>query len=202
MIYMRSITFMACAAALLAGAQTLSAQTPRLAVEVRGSAAVPSGAWNEEDLFGTGLGGGATVTAMFSERQGIYAGWEMVRFPVDTEEAEEVDADGTDAGFRAGLASFLPISALPGVSIFAEVGLIYNTFEFSATDGGTSAEIESDASLGYETGVGVAVRVAPRVDVIPVIRYRQHEAEFEIDGFEDSETIKYFSYGVGLRLSL
>lgn len=197
---MRSITFMACSAALLAGAQTLSAQAPRLAVEVRGTVAVPSGEWNEGNLFDTGFGGGATVTAMFSERQGVYAGWEMVRFPV--EEAEEVDADGTDAGFRAGVASFLPISALPGVSVFAEGGLIYNTFEFSASDGGTSAEIESDASLGYEAGVGLAVRVAPRVDVIPVVRYRQHEAEFELEGSENSETIKYFSYGVALRLRI
>lgn len=197
---MRSITFMACAAALLAGAQTVSAQAPALAVEVRGTAAVPTGEWNDEDLFDTGLGGGVTVTAMFSERGGVYAGWEMVRFPVNVEGAEEVDADGTDAGFRAGLASFLPISALPGVAIFAELGLIYNTFEISASEGGTSSEVESDASLGYETGVGIAVRVAPRLDVTPVVRYRQYELEF--DGFEDSGTAKYFSWGVGLRLRI
>ncbi|HYW11695.1 MAG TPA: outer membrane beta-barrel protein [Longimicrobium sp.] len=197
---MRAITFMACAAALLAGAQTVSAQVPRLALEVRGTAAVPTGQWNDEDLLDTGFGGGATVTAMFSERQGVYAGWERIRFPVNGDEAEDEDAAGTDSGFRAGLASFLPISALPNVAIFAELGLVYNTFELSSSDGGTPVELESDASLGYETGVGLAVRAAPRLDVTPIVRYRQYKPEF--DGFEDSETVKYFSWGVGLRLRI
>jgi hypothetical protein len=198
---MRSLMILAGAAALLAGAQPASAQTIPVAVEVRGAYAIPSGDWNEDGLFENGFGAGATVTAMVAPHRGIYVGWDMFRFPVDEEElGVDADADGTDAGFRAGLASFIAIPWVPGTQLFSELGLVYNTFEISASDGGSSAGVESEWGLGYEATVGFTIQAAPRLDVVPNVRYRQHQVEFEdVDG---SDTVQYFAFGVGLRLRL
>jgi opacity protein-like surface antigen len=198
---MRSMMILVGAAALLAGAQTVSAQTPAMALEVRGTFDIPSGDWNDEELFDNGFGGGATLSVMVSPQMGIYGGWELVRFPLDEDElGVDADADGTDAGFRAGLVSFVPIASMPSVTPFTELGVIYNTFEISASDGDNSAGIESEWGLGYEAGVGVAIQAAPRLDVTPIIRYRAHDVEFE--DFEGGDTVQYFSFGVGLRLRL
>jgi opacity protein-like surface antigen len=198
---MRSMMILAGAAALLAGAQTLSAQTPPVALEVRGTFDIPTGDWNDDELFDNGFGGGATLTVMVGPRMGIYGGWELVRFSLDEEAlGVDADADGTDSGFRAGLASFVPIASMPSVTPFTELGLLYNTFEISASEGDSSAGIESEWGLGYEAGVGVAIQAAPQVDVTPIIRYRAHDVEFE--DFEGSDTVQYFSFGVGVRLRL
>jgi opacity protein-like surface antigen len=198
---MRSMMILAGAAALLASAQTVSAQTPAMALEVRGTFDIPSGDWNDEELFDNGFGGGATLTVMVGPQMGIYGGWELVRFPLDEDElGVDADADGTDAGFRAGLASFVPIASMPSVTPFTELGVIYNTFEISASDGDNSAGIESEWGLGYEAGVGVAIQAAPRLDVTPIIRYRAHDVEFE--DFEGGDTVQYFSFGVGVRVRL
>lgn len=199
---MRSIGALAVAAVLLATVQDAAAQTPRLAVEVRGSYAIPSGDWNEDELFESGFGAGATVTAMFAPRMGVYAGWERFQFAIDEEQlgVDGAEGDGIDQGFRAGLASFLPIGADSSLAITAELGAIYNTFEISASDGNNSAGIESDASVGFEAGVGLAVPIATRLQVTPSVRVRWHDVEF--DDFEGSDTVQYFALGVGLRLQL
>ena len=197
---MRSIMVLAGAAAMLAGT-TVSAQTPAISIEVRGGYTIPMGDWNDDELFENGFGAGVTVTAMVAPRMGVYAGWEMFRFPVDEDElGVDADADGTDAGFRAGLASFIPIPSSPAVTPFTELGLVYNTFEISASNGNNSAGIESEWGLGYEAGVGAIIQVAPQVDVVPTIRFRQHKVEFE--DVEGSDDVQYFAFGVGLRLRM
>jgi opacity protein-like surface antigen len=197
---MRPITLLAAAAALFATVQTASAQTPTLALDVRAGYAIPTGDWNEDDVFENALGFGANVTAMFTPQLGAYAGWETFSFPVEEDE-EGVEADATDAGFRAGLSVSMPLSQSNSLTPFAEVGVLYNTLEISASGDGASIDIESEASLGFEAGVGVAAALGERISVIPMIRYRQHEVEFE-DFEGDSETVSYLVVGVGLRLSL
>jgi hypothetical protein len=197
---MRRIPLLAAAAAVLATVQTAPAQTPVI-VEARGGYTFPTnGDWNESGYYQNGRGAGLTVTAMVTSQSGVYAGWERFRFPAD-QELPGVDARSysTDAGFRAGLASFIPLAAIPAVTPFTELGLVYNTFEISLTDADTVIMIEADPSLGYEAGVGATIRVMPRLEVAPTFRYRQHKVEFE-DG--RSETVGYFALAVGLRLRL
>lgn len=199
---MRSIILLAGTAALLAGAQTVSAQRPPVAVEVRGAFALPSGGWNRDEVFENGRGVGATLTFMVAPRMGVYAGWERVQFPAD-EELLVVGgrADVTDAGFRAGLASFVPIAALPAATPFTELGVIYNTFTLSSSDGSNSNEVEAERALGYEAGVGVVIHVAPPLAVTPILRYREYELEFG-DSARGADKMQYFSLGVGLRLRM
>jgi opacity protein-like surface antigen len=201
---MRPITLLAAAAALFATAQTASAQTPKLALDVRAGYAVPTGDWNEDEngdnVVENGLGFGANVTAMFTPQLGVYAGWETFTFDVEEDEPG-VEADATDAGFRAGVTLAMPLPQSPTIAPFAEIGVLYNTFEIGASGDGASIEIESEASVGFEAGVGVAAALGQRLSVVPMVRYRQHEVEFE-DFEGDSETVSYFVVGVGLRLSM
>jgi opacity protein-like surface antigen len=197
---MRRIPLLAAAAALISTTQTVAAQTPVI-VEARGGYTFPtSGDWNESGYYQNGSGAGLTVTAMVRSQSGVYVGWESFRFPAD-QELPGVDerSYSTDAGFRAGLASFIPLAAIPAVTPFTELGLVYNTFEISLTDADTVITIETDPSLGYEAGVGAAIRVMSRLEVAPTFRYRQHKVEFE-DG--RSETVGYFALGLGLRMRL
>lgn len=197
---MRRIPLLAAAAALISTAQTVAAQTPVI-VEARGGYTFPiNGDWNESGYYQNGSGAGLTVTGMVTPQSGVYVGWEWFRFPAD-QELPGVDerSYSTDAGFRAGLASFVPLAALPAVTPFTELGLVYNTFEISVTDADAVRKIEADPSLGYEAGVGATIRVMPRLEVAPTFRYRRHKAEFE-DG--TSDTVEYFALGVGLRMRL
>lgn len=198
---MRRITVLAAAAALLGTVQSVSAQTPQFALEVRGGYAIPTGDWNEDDIFENGFGFGGSVMAMVMPQLGVYAGWESFTFSVDEDE-EGVEADATDAGFRAGVTLNVPLAASPNIAPFLELGALYNTLEISASGDGASVEIESDGSFGFEAGLGVDVALGERLSVVPMVRYRQHSVEFEDLDSEDSEDISYVVVGVGLRLRL
>lgn len=198
---MRSTRVLIITAALLGGAQALPAQAPSLVLEARGGYAIPSGEWNEDDVLENGFGLGATVMAMVTPQMGVYAGYEAFRFQVDDEElGTDADAHATDAGFRAGISVSTPVPRYRAVTPFIEVGVLYNTLDIEASGDGTSVSIESEESLGFEAGVGFASALNERVSIVPMIRYRQHEVEFE--SFEGSESVQYIVVGVGLRLRL
>ena len=197
---MRSIKVLTVAAALLGTAQVASAQTPSFALDVRGGYAIPTGDWNEDDTFKNGLGFGANVIAMVTPQVGVYAGWETFSFDVDEDEPG-VEADATDAGFRAGVTLSVPMAQYPAVTPVLEAGVLYNTLEIGASGEGASIDFESEEALGFEAGAGVEVGVANRVSVIPMVRYRQHEVKFP-DISDESETVSYIVVGVALRLRL
>lgn len=197
---MRSIKVLAVAAALLGTVQAAPAQTPSFALDVRGGYAIPTGDWNEDDTFDNGLGFGANVIAMVTPQIGVYAGWETFSFDVEEDEPG-VEADATDAGFRAGVTLSVPMARYPTITPVLEAGVLYNTLEISASGGGASIDFESEESLGFEAGLGVSFNVADRVSVVPMVRYRQHEVEFP-DISDESETVSYVVVGVALRLRL
>lgn len=197
---MRSIKVLTVAAALLGTVQAASAQTPTFALDVRGGYAIPTGDWNEDDTFENGLGFGANVIAMVMPQVGVYAGWETFTFGVEEDEPG-VEADATDAGFRAGVLLSIPMAQYPTVTPELEVGVLYNSFTISASGEGASIDVESDDALGFEVGAGISFNVADRVSVVPMVRYRQHEVTFE-DISDESETLSYAVVGVALRLRL
>jgi opacity protein-like surface antigen len=201
---MRSIKVLGIAAALAATVQAAEAQAPQLVLEARGGFAIPTGEWDEEDVLDNGFGFGGNVKAMVTPMVGVYAGWETYTFGVDVEDEGDVEADATDAGFRAGVALSIPMPAYPTVTPFVEAGAIYNKLEIGASDEGTSVEVESDAGVGFEGGIGVSVALGPNLSVTPSVRYRQHDATFE--DFEDfgdaTTTVAYIVFGVGLALRL
>lgn len=199
---MRRIDLLLAAGALLVTVHPAAAQfaqRPQFALEVRGGYAIPTGDWNEDDTFDNGLGFGANVIAMVTPQIGVYAGWETFQFAAEVDE-EGVEADATDAGFRAGVTLSASVPQYRNVTPFIEAGVLYNTLEIEASGDGASISIESEESLGFEAGVGVAADVAPRVSIVPMLRFRQHDVEFE--DFEGSDTVQYVVIGVGLRLRI
>ena len=197
---MRSIKVLAVAAALLGTTQAASAQTPSFALDVRGGYAIPTGEWNEEDTFKNGFGFGANVIAMVTPQIGVYAGWETFSFDVEEDEPG-VEADATDAGFRAGVTLSVPMAQYPTITPVLEAGVLYNSLTIGASGEGASIDIESDDALGFEAGAGVSFNVAERVSVVPMVRYRQHEVTFP-DISDQSETVSYVVVGVALRVRL
>ena len=194
----RVILLLGAATALLTGSQAASAQMPPLMIEVHGGYTIEStGNWNELATYKNGSGAGATVTAMVAPQIGVYLGWDRYRFRTDEEQPGVApDAFITHAGYRAGLTVFIPIRAVPAVTPVLEAGSIYNTVAVSLGDG---RRAETRRSGGREAGVGVMVRVTPRLNVAPTFRIREHKVEFE-DG--SSQTMGYFALGVGLRVRL
>jgi opacity protein-like surface antigen len=201
---MRSIKVFAIAAAVLAAAQAAEAQTPQFVLEARGGFALPTGEWNDDDILENGFGFGGNVKAMVTPMVGVYAGWETYSFGIEGDDEEDVDADATDAGFRAGLALTLPMASLPSITPFVEAGAIYNTLEIGASDEGTSVEIESDAGIGFEAGIGLSAALGPNLSVTPSVRYRSHDASFDefADFDDDSVTVSYIVFGIGLAFRL
>jgi opacity protein-like surface antigen len=200
-VLMRSVKYLLCTAAVAVSAQAASAQTPAIALEVRGGVGLPTGDWNENDELDTGYGFGGNVRAMVTPTIGVYAGWEMYTFSAEfTEDQQEVDTDVEDSGFRGGVSLSFPMAA-GSVSPFVEVGAIYNTTSIELSDGSASLEVESDRSLGFEAGLGVAVPLGQRLSVTPVIRYRSHDLSYDEVELDDTSA-SYFSFDLGLRLQL
>jgi opacity protein-like surface antigen len=195
---MRSIKLVLCAAALLGSVQVAEGQN--LSIEARGGAAIPTGEWNEDDEVETGFGFGGNVRVNITPMVAIYGGWEMYQFAVDTEGLGDVDADLTDKGFRAGAELTIPMPAYPSLMPFVELGATYNTTSLELSDDDASLEVESDATLGGEAGVGVAFALSPNLSVTPAVRFRTHDADFD-DG-QEALTVSYFVFDIGLRLRL
>jgi opacity protein-like surface antigen len=96
----------------------------------------------------------------------------------------------------------MPLSQSNGLTPFVELGVLYNTLEIGASGDGTSIEIESDASIGFEGGAGVDAALNEKVSIVPMLRYRQHEVEFEEFADGESETVQYIAISLGVRLRL
>jgi|GEM_PF-3114649 len=200
---MRPIQLLAIAAALLSTVPAVEAQDTRVVLEARAGFAVPTGEWNEEDILDNGFGFGGSVKGMVTSAVGVYVGWETYTYRIERADLGDVKANATDAGFRAGVALHVPIPRYPALTPYVEAGGIYNRVFIGASNPVASLEIESDASLGFEAGIGVSVALSPYVSLMPSLRYRQHKADFE--GFPELEaiigrdpTVSYIVYGVGL----
>lgn len=194
----RLITAGLVAAALGVGGTAAEAQgILPIAVEVRGGYAIPTGDLGDSDVD-DGLGFGVNAQIAFMPMLAAYVGWERYSFGIDTE-TDSVDADITDSGFRFGLQATLPFTPFIGVNPFVFAGGIYNSAEMSASGGGVSVSGDSDSSLGYEFGGGLAIPLGPRLQFTPAVRYRSHSVEF---GDADAGDMSYLTAEVGLRLGL
>lgn len=169
-----------------------------IAVEVRGGYAIPTGDLGDSDVD-DGLGFGVNAQPAVMPMLSVYGGWERYSFSAETG-FEEVDVDVVDSGFRLGVQAGLPFTPFIGVSPFVFAGGIYNSTSLEGSAGGVSTESESDRSIGYELGGGLAIPLGPALKLTPAIRYRSHSPE--IEEFETDSNMSYFTAELGLRLGL
>ncbi|HEX9936355.1 MAG TPA: outer membrane beta-barrel protein [Longimicrobium sp.] len=184
-------------------ATTASAQsTLPITIEVRGGAAIPTGDFDEGVSTGWGLG--ATVRYAVAPSVDLYAGFDHFEFGTDEElDDEEIEFGIADNGLRAG--ARFSFSTLGSVQPWLEGGLLVNRSTVSIGDGTTTIDVDSEWGLGFEAGAGIAVPLSPRVSLTPGVRYRMHEAKFEVEDVEEgpeSIDVTYFAIDIGVNIRL
>jgi len=149
-----------------------------IAIELRGGAVTPTGGFR--DRAGGGWTVGGAVSLSLHPNLDVYAGYQhddLSTLVVDPQTGEREELDGsntTDDGFRAGARLHFPMRGV-GVRPWSEAGLLYNRLTLDIPD---ATGLEFDWSLGFEAGLGVAVDLAPRLELTPGVRFRYHEARF------------------------
>lgn len=184
-------------------ATTASAQsTLPITIEVRGGAAVPTGDF--DDGAGIGWGLGATARYAVTPNVDLYAGFDHFEFGTDEElDDEEIEFGIADNGLRAG--ARFSFQTLGSVQPWLEGGLLFNRSTVSFGDGTTTIDVDSEWALGFEAGAGIAVPLSPRISLTPGVRYRMHEAKFEIEDVEEgpqSIDVTYFAIDLGVNIRL
>lgn len=187
------------AAALAAPA---SAQTVLpLSFEVRGGAVIPQGDFGEG--LSTGFTVGGAVHYRIAPIASVYAGFEHAQFGFDDDsDLGDVDADVTDQGFRLGARFDVPLAGMTAISPWVEGGATFNKTSLNLSDDESSASVDSDRSVGFEVGAGLAFNVAPKISITPGVRYRSHKADFGGDSDEGEVDANYFSIDLGVHIRL
>ncbi|SOD03503.1 Outer membrane protein beta-barrel domain-containing protein [bacterium JGI 053] len=185
-------------------AQPARAQTILpLSFEARGGVAIPTGDF--ADGAGTGFNVGATVHYRVAPMVSVYAGYEYVRFAVDSlGDVEGVDAHFIDQGFRAGARFEVPLAGtMTGLQPWVEGGATFNQTTVSASNGSASVDIDADRKVGFEVGAGLNFAVAPKISIAPGVRYHSHKAEFDFGGGDTAEgDVNYFTVDLGVHIHL
>ncbi len=191
-------------AAVLATTTASAQSTLPITVEVRAGAAIPTGDFG--DGTSTGWGVGATVRYAVSPMVELYGGYDHFDFGTD----EELDDTGVDFalqddGVRAG--GRFNFSTLGSVSPWVEGGLLFNRSRIEVGVGSVSFNVDSDWTLGFEAGAGFGVALSPRVTLTPGVRYRIHEAEFEVEDDEggtvtETVDVTYVAIDLGVNIRL
>lgn len=192
-----AFVFGAAALAAPASAQTVLP----LSFEVRAGAVLPQGDF--ADAASTGFIVGGTVHYRVAPIATIFAGFEHAQFGVDDDaDFEDVDADITDQGFRLGARFDVPLAGMPSLSPWVEGGATFNKTSINLSSNDASASVDSDRSVGFEVGAGLAFNVAPKISITPGVRYRSHKAEFDFDGDSEEFDANYFAIDLGVHIRL
>jgi opacity protein-like surface antigen len=170
-----------------------------LSVEVRGGASFPTGDF--ADGAKTGWNVGASVLYSVQPNVGFYLGFEHDDFSVDDTENDGVDVGITDDGARGGVRVSLPLSG-GTTRVWLEAGALFNRTSVSGSDGDVSASVDSDWKIGFETGVGIAVDVSPRISLTPGVRYRQHGVKFSDISEDATGDVNYVAVDLGVNIHL
>lgn len=177
-----------------------------LSLEAHGGLGVPTGSWNDNDILGTAWGIGATaVLGVVPGTVDLYGGYDRYSFGVDDDdgELEGADASAISDGFRLGLRLYMAGS---GVEPFVHAGGIYNKVNYKVSGGGAIGfDFESNRSLGVEAGGGVIIPVSrgptTALGMVPAIRYRTHELEYDISSeFDENASAGSILFDLGVRL--
>jgi len=174
-----------------------------LSFEVRGGVVLPQGDFSDGLSTGFTVGGAAhyRIAPMVS----LYGGYDYARFNTDSDaDFGGADANVTDNGFRVGARFDVPLAGMTGISPWLEGGATFNQTSINLSDSGSSVGVDSDRSVGYEVGAGLAFSVAPKISLTPGVRYRSHTADFGDDGSGGDNKVdaNYFAVDLGIHIRL
>lgn len=170
----------ALAAATFAGTAHAQMRSP-LSVEVRASAAIPTGDFaNTGGGIGTGYGIGADAHFALTPQFGVYAGYSYTGFDYDNFD-DTLKETGIDAGVRASLgsgAAFTP---------YLRGGIVYHKLNNQLGN--------SDSRTGFEVGAGLDYPLGLVLSVTPEVSYTRINQDAAPD-------LSHVRLGVGLRFKL
>lgn len=134
----------------------------------------------------------------------LYGGWSFAAFPADGDAGVAgLAEDVQDSGFHLGGELAVPLAGLlSGVAPYAHAGAIFHRAELRVSgDGSGTLGMKSDWSRGWEFGGGVRVRLARRVALLPEIRYRAYDPEFENEpAIGIADQVSYVAGSLGVTL--
>lgn len=204
------------ALAALSSAQSVSAQWrtnpvgTNLSFEGRIGAALPTGDFADESDLDTGLSGALRAAFHFTPVFALYAGVSGAQWGFEIEDDFElgtVEGNLKEYGFDAGLkVTAPPFAGFGNIAPFLHGGAIFHRTEFDFDDeelndlfdefGGR----QSDLSLGFEVGAGLAFPLSPSLMITPGVRYLSFEPKFDAADDEDFEgdSLTYAALEIGL----
>jgi opacity protein-like surface antigen len=199
----RTMTFAAAALAMAAAPLAAQAGLPiPVGVEVHAGASIPSGTW--KDHAKSGFDYGAAVRYNFAPFFGVYAGYDARNFDLEPAALPNGVESGkvVDSGLRAGVQLTVPTLGVIPVQPFVEGGALFNTTKYEYTANTVTDIFTSNLGLGYEVGGGLAMRIVPRVSIVPEVRYRSFKPGFDAQDqqFVSAERISALSLDIGVRV--
>lgn len=160
------------------------------------------------DGFASGVEGGYLLeaTAKISPLPfaTIYGGWSFAAFPADGDaQMAGLATDLEDSGFRLGGELSVPLAGLlSGVAPYVQAGAIFHRAEIRVSGDGTNTlGMKSDRSRGWELGSGVRITLARRLALVPEIRYRSYDPEFENEpAIAIADQVSYVAGSLGITV--
>jgi hypothetical protein len=146
----------------------------------------------------TGFGAEGTFSYRFMPHVGAYAGWSWNKFSA-TQSFAGSNMDFEETGYCLGLQFIHPI-VQSKVNYMIKGGGTYNHIETENSDG--TIINDSGHGLGWQLGIGAAVPVSKRFNIVPEVRYRSLARDIEVDHVTTAVDLNYISVGIGLSFSL
>lgn len=200
---LRSMAFAASALAVVAAPAAAQAGLALpVGVEAHVGASIPSGTW--KDHARSGVDYGAAVRYNFAPFIGVYVGYDARTFRLEPAALPAGVESGkvVDSGIRAGLQLTVPTLGVIPVQPFVEAGGLFNTARYEYSANTVTDIFPSNLGLGYEVGGGLALRIVPRVSIVPEVRYRSFKPSFDAQNeqFVTREKISALSLDIGVRV--
>ena len=182
-----------------------------LSVEARVGAAFPTGDFADESDLDTGLSGALRAAFHFTPVFALYAGVSGAQWGFEEDFAEfgfgVIEGNLKEYGFDAGLKIIAPpFAGFGNIAPFLHGGAIFHRTEFDFDNEDLNDLFDefggrqSDLSLGFEVGAGLAFPLSPSLMITPGVRYLSFEPKFEESDEVDIDVsnLTYAALEIGL----
>ncbi|MBC5992225.1 outer membrane beta-barrel protein [Pontibacter cellulosilyticus] len=177
---------------LLFQASNVALAQDKFSITVRGGINLPCQGQNNLSLNnGYGLEGeiGYRVLSQLS----VYAGWGYNNFDVK-DDYKGSDVDFVASGYSLGLQFNQPVAS-SGLSIIVGGGALYHELKVECEN---SDFDDSKRGLGYQIDLGLGINIGKNLMLIPGLKYRSIERDYDMEGRSKRIDLNYLSAGAGI----
>jgi opacity protein-like surface antigen len=164
-----------------------AAAQPTVMLEVRPTFAIPVGKLAGANLT-MGPAFGITGSWRARETLHLYGGWDWAHFGAKSSFAGS-NMDFEETGYVLGLRLERPCPRGHPMALRLETGATYKHVEVENSSGARAAD--SEHSVGYEVGAGVAFGLGDEWSLVPMARFRALSPEFTIGPASTAGNLRY-----------